>query len=75
MSRHKFCMRARTKFTQKLPSQLEDKVNVFLWYIIQMCKKHDFDLSQIGIMDETPVSFDLPSKIIWLIAKESRFCL
>ena len=61
MSRHKFCVSARTKLAQKLPSQLEDKVEVFQRYIIQVCKRHEFDLSQIGNMDETPISFDLPS--------------
>ena len=52
-------MRARTKHAQKLPSQLKDKEEVFQGYIIQEHKKHDFDLSQIGNVDETPVSFDL----------------
>ena len=55
MSLHKFCARARTKLNQKLPSQLEDKVEVFQWYIIQVRKKLDFDLSQIGNMDKTPI--------------------
>ena len=30
-------------------------------YIIQVCKKHDFDLSQIGNMGKTTTSFDLLS--------------
>ena len=61
MSRQKLCVRARTKLAQKLPSQLENKIEVFQRYIIQERKRHDFELSQIGNMDETPVSFDLPS--------------
>ena len=34
-------------------------MEVFQWYIIQVSKKLDLDLSQIGNMEETPVSFDL----------------
>ena len=61
MTRHKSCVRASMKLPQKLPSQLEDKVEVFQWYIIQVHKNHHSDLLQIGNVDETTVLFDLPS--------------
>lgn len=61
MNRHNLCIRARTKIAQKLPSELENKIESFQRQIIKLRKEYGFDLSQIGNMDETPVSFDLPS--------------
>lgn len=61
MERHRLTLRQRTKIAQKLPEQLEEKLIQWQKYIIRLRKKHGFDLSQIANMDETPVTFDLPS--------------
>lgn len=61
MRRNNFTVRARTKLAQKLPSELEDKVEAFQRHVIRLRKEKNFDLSHIGNMDETPVFFDLPS--------------
>ena len=61
MNRHGFCLRQRTKIAQKLPKDLEEKIESFQKFIIKLRKEYNFDLSQIGNMDETPMTFDLPS--------------
>uniref|UniRef100_H3AXG2 HTH CENPB-type domain-containing protein n=1 Tax=Latimeria chalumnae TaxID=7897 RepID=H3AXG2_LATCH len=43
------------------PKDLEMKVNSFLKFAIKLWKEHDYYLSRIGNMVETPVTFDLPS--------------
>ena len=53
-------LRQKTKISQKLPADLEDKVSSFHSYVLKQRKLHDFELSQIGNMDETPLWFDLP---------------
>ena len=61
MNLHNLCLRACTRLAQKLTSQVENKVGAFQQHIIQLRKKYDFDLSQIGNLDETPVSFSMPA--------------
>ena len=70
MSRHNLCIKTWTKLVQKLPSQLENKVAAFQGHVIQLRKKYDFDLSQIGNMDETLISFDMPAN--YTIEVESK---
>ena len=60
MTRHGLSLRQRTKIAQKLPNDLEDKILAFQKYVIQKRKEIPFEMSQIGNMDETPMSFDLP---------------
>src|SRR6218665_145250 len=60
MDRHSLTLRQRTKIAQKLPAVLEDKIASFHQFIIRHRKQHDYPLSQIGNMDETPMTFDLP---------------
>uniref|UniRef100_H3A682 HTH CENPB-type domain-containing protein n=1 Tax=Latimeria chalumnae TaxID=7897 RepID=H3A682_LATCH len=57
MERHGLTMQQQTKVVQKLPKDLEMKVV----FAINLQKEHDYHLSHIGNMDETPVIFDLPS--------------
>lgn len=52
-------LRQKTKISQKLPADLDDKVQSFHSFVIKQRKLHDFKLSQIGNMDETPMCFDL----------------
>ena len=54
-------LRQRTKLAQKLPEDLEEKITLFQSVVIKMRKKEQYDLSQIGNMDETPVWFDMPT--------------
>ena len=61
MNRNNLCLRQRTKISQKLPKDLEEKINSFQKFIIKQRKETTFELDQIGNMDETPMTFDLPS--------------
>ncbi|CAM5118805.1 unnamed protein product, partial [Eretmochelys imbricata] len=61
MNRHSLCLCQRTKIAQKLPRDLEEKIESFQRFIIKYRKEYAFELSQIGNMDETPMTFDLPS--------------
>ena len=54
-------IRHRTHISQKLPENYEDKLVEFQRFIIKQRKQHDFELSQIGNADQTPLTFDLPS--------------
>ena len=58
MRRIKLVMRQKTKIAQKLPDDLDDKVVDFHIYVINLRKKHGYELSQIN-MDETPMFFDM----------------
>jgi len=60
MNRNDFTLRRCTKISQKLPKDLEGKIDSFWQYIIKHRKMHNYELSQIGNMDETPMQFDLP---------------
>jgi hypothetical protein len=59
LRRHDLALRRKTKISQKLPEQLSDKIIDFHKYIIKMRKKNNYDLGQIGNMDETPIFFDM----------------
>jgi transposase-like protein len=61
MNRNGLCLRQRTKISQKLPRDLEEKIENFQKFVIALRKKYDFEMGQIGNMDETPVCFDMPS--------------
>ena len=61
MNRNGLCLRQRTKISQKLPKDLEEKIDSFQKFIIKQRKETTFELNQIGNMDETPMTFDLPS--------------
>ena len=58
MNWNSLTLRQRTKIAQKLPAILEDKVFSFHSFVINLRKKHGYDLSQIGNMDQTPMAFD-----------------
>ena len=60
MRRNLLSVRRRTHITQKLPSDFEDKLISFQRYIIKLRKLYDYELSQIGKTDQTPLMFDLP---------------
>jgi hypothetical protein len=60
MRRHGLSIRQRTHIAQKLPVDVEEKVESFLKFVINERKRNDFDLAHIGNMDETPMFFDMP---------------
>ena len=57
MNRHGFCLRQRTKISQKFPKDLEEKIESFQRFIIKLRKEYNFDLSQIAKVDETTMTF------------------
>ena len=61
MKRNGFVLRMKTKISQKLPADLEDKITNFQSFVIKLRRQHNYDLKHIGNMDETPTWFDMPS--------------
>ncbi|UZO00989.1 uncharacterized protein OCT59_012099 [Rhizophagus irregularis] len=53
----------KTKISQKLPEDLEEKLDEFRQYIIRLRTLYNFDLNSIFNMDETPVWFDMAGNI------------
>ena len=60
MRRKNLSIRRRTHISQKLPEDFDDKLLQFQKFVIKQRKIHDYDLSQIGNADQTPLRFDLP---------------
>ena len=60
MTRHDLTLRQKTHIAQKLPADVEKKVENFHSFVLKQRKRHDYPLAAIGNMDETPISFDLP---------------
>jgi hypothetical protein len=54
LKRNGFSLRRKTKIGQKLPAHLNDKLLEF-----QRLKQFEYELNEIGNMDETPVFFDM----------------
>ena len=61
MKHHNLVLRQKTKISQKVPEDLEEKITDFHSFMIKRRKRQDYDLKQIGNMDETPTWFDMPS--------------
>jgi hypothetical protein len=61
MRRNNLTIRQKTKISQKLPADLEDKIASFQRFVIGKREEYDYPLACIGNMDETPVFFDLPA--------------
>ena len=61
MRRNGLSMRARTTLSQKMPAEYEHKIMEFHRFIIRARQNVEFELSQIGNMDEVPLTFDVPS--------------
>ena len=61
MVRHDLSNRRRTTVSQHLPKDLLEKQQSFLSYVLYRRLQYDYPLQFIGNMDETPVTFDLPS--------------
>ncbi|KAG8173318.1 hypothetical protein JTE90_003633 [Oedothorax gibbosus] len=60
MEQHGLTLRQRTKIAQKFPIQLEEKIVAFQKEVINLRKERNNEPSQIGNMDETPMTLDIP---------------
>lgn len=54
-------LRQKTKIAQRLPIDLEEKIVDFHRFVLNSRKKGNYELVNIGNMDEMPVWFDMPS--------------
>ena len=61
LARNNLALRQKTKIAQKLPGDLEEKIVDFHRFVLNSRKKGNYELVNIGNMDETPVWFDMPS--------------
>jgi hypothetical protein len=63
--RHNFSLRAKTSLSQRLPADLEEKLESFHNYVNDKRDQYDFGSDLIVNMDETPAYFDLaPGKTV-----------
>ena len=60
MKRKGLVLRQKTKIAQRLPQEFEEKIISFQRMMIRMRRKHNYEMQQIGNMDETPMNFDMP---------------
>jgi hypothetical protein len=63
MRRKGLALRRRTTLVQKLPTDYVEKLIAYQRHIINLRRKHDYLLRQIGNTDETLVFFDMPANI------------
>ena len=54
-------MRAKTTLAQLLPADMENKVVKFHRFVLRARRRHNYELSHILNMDETPMQFELPA--------------
>ncbi|GET02369.1 pogo transposable element with KRAB domain [Rhizophagus clarus] len=74
MKRFDLSLRRRTKISQKLPEDTDEKLENFKRFIIRLRSQYNFDLNSIYNMDETPIWFDMAGNMI-LIIKETKQCI
>jgi hypothetical protein len=63
LGRYDLSERRRTTVAQQLPSDLIEKQNIFLSYVMYLRIHNKYELKYMGNMDETPMWFDLPSNM------------
>ena len=61
MKRNKLVLHQKTKISQRLPDDLEEKITSFQSFVIRARRSKNYSLVNIGNMDETPVWFDMPT--------------
>jgi hypothetical protein len=59
INRHGLSIRRRTTISQALPQEHEKKLEEFQKFVTNLRKKNNYELSQIGNADQTPLTFDL----------------
>ena len=60
MYRSGLTLRQKTHIAQKLPKDIDEKVQKFFAFVIKEQKRFNFALENIINMDETPMYFDMP---------------
>ena len=60
LSQNHFSLRRRTTVSQSLPDQLINKASNFVLRVRKLRHIHQYPLSAIGNMDETPLWLDMP---------------
>lgn len=63
MRRYGLTLRRRTTLAQRLPRDFDEKLRAYQKYVINLRKKNEYLMSQIGNADQTPVYFDMPSSV------------
>ena len=61
MKPNKLVLHQKTKISQQLPDDLEEKITSFQLFVIRARRSKNYSLVKIGIMDEMPVWFDMPT--------------
>ena len=61
LAHNNLVLRQKTKIVQRMPGDLEEKIVDFHRFVLNCRKKDNYELVNIGNMDETPVWFDIPS--------------
>ena len=59
MRRHSIVLRAKTSVAQKLPKDLESKIETFYKDVQNLREDGKYSKEMIGNMDETPLYFDM----------------
>ena len=59
MRRHSIALRAKTSVAQKLPKDLESKIEAFYKKVQAQREQGKYTSEMIGNMDETPLYFDM----------------
>ena len=62
MHRHNKSFRRTTHVAQKSDEECKEKIARFHGLVADIQKRHEFELSDIGNMDETPVYVNMPGK-------------
>ena len=63
MKRYDLSLRRKTKISQQLPEDTEEKLEEFRRFIIWLRTQYNYDLNSIFNMDETPVWFDMTGNL------------
>ena len=61
--RNGLVLRRRTSLAQRLPSDFREKLLSYQRYVLELRKKHDYPLDQMGNTDQTPVYFNMPAPV------------
>ena len=61
MTRHNLANRRKTTISQRLPENYIEQQSEFLSYVLFRRREHQYPLSLIANMDETPMAFNLPN--------------
>lgn len=60
MKRESLSIRRRTTVCQKMPADFAEKISEYQTYVKKLHNKNNYELSQIGNADETPIFLDMP---------------